>query len=98
MQERGVRAFAHNAAKSGHQLGSGRAQLVVMMKRQLAENFLPFGSERKQDFAAIVLRRAYDGQIRRLPGGSPAPRRYGGGFACGWPIRESAAAPRPACP
>jgi hypothetical protein len=52
---RGIVAFPHNAAKRAYQLRSGRAQFVVMMKRQFAENLLAFGSECEQDLAAIVM-------------------------------------------
>jgi hypothetical protein len=55
MQGRGIVAFPHNAAKSGYQLRCSQAQFVVMMKRQFAENLLAFGSQRKQDLAAIVM-------------------------------------------
>jgi hypothetical protein len=55
MKESGVRAFAHDAAKSCHKIRSRGAQFVVMMKRQFSEDFLSLGSERKQDLAAIVL-------------------------------------------
>jgi hypothetical protein len=54
MKERGVCAFAHDAAKSGHQIGSSGTQFVVMMKRQFSEDLLSLRSECKQDLAAIV--------------------------------------------
>ena len=54
MQKRGIVAFPHDAAKSGHQLRSCRTQFVVMMQRQFAEDLLAFRSEREQDLAAIV--------------------------------------------
>jgi len=56
MRECGIAAFAHDAAKSGHQLRSGRAHLVVMMKSQLAEDLLTFRSKREQNLATIILR------------------------------------------
>src|SRR5260370_32281364 len=55
MEGRAIAAFPHDAPKSRDQLRSGRAQLIVMMRRQFAEDLLPFGRKRQQHFAAIVL-------------------------------------------
>ena len=55
MRERGVVAFAHDAAKSGHQFRPGRAQFIVMVKREFGKNLFAFRSEREQNLAAIVL-------------------------------------------
>lgn len=52
----GIVAIAHDATKSRHELGSGSAKLVVMMKSEFAENFLTFRRERQKDFATVVLR------------------------------------------
>ena len=54
MQEGCVRALPHNAAESGHQIRSSGAQFVVMMNCHLAQNLLTLGSQREQNFAAIV--------------------------------------------
>lgn len=51
----GVIARAHDAAKSRDQFGSGAAEFVVMMERQLGEDLLSLGRKRKQNFAAVVL-------------------------------------------
>lgn len=51
----GLSTFPHDAAKSGYQLGSGRAQFVVVMQGEFAEDLLSFGGKREQDLAAIVL-------------------------------------------
>ena len=51
----GIIAFSHDAAKSGYQLGSGRAQFVVVMQGEFAEDLLSLGGKREQDLAAIVL-------------------------------------------
>jgi len=54
--ERGdLSAFAHDAAQGGHELGSGGAQFLVVVKSELTENFLAFRGQREQDFAAIAL-------------------------------------------
>jgi len=50
-----VATLPHDAAKSCHQFRSRTAQFVVMMQRQFGEHFLSLGSEREEDFAAIVL-------------------------------------------
>ena len=49
-------AFAHDAAERSYQLRSRRAQLVVMMKSEFAENLLPFRSECQKNFAPIIPR------------------------------------------
>ena len=51
----GIVAFAHDAAKRGHQFGSGAPEFVVMMERQLGEHLLSLGGKREQHFAAVVL-------------------------------------------
>ena len=46
---------AHDAAQSGYEVRSGRAEFIVMMEREFSEDLLSLGSERQQNFAAIVL-------------------------------------------
>lgn len=53
---RSVVTLARDALKSSHQLRSGRTQFLVMMKRQLAEDLLSFGSQCKQHVSTIILR------------------------------------------
>src|ERR1700684_2753342 len=50
-----VSTFSHDAAKSSHQRRPGRADLIVMMERQFAQDFFSFRSERQQNLATVVL-------------------------------------------
>ena len=50
-----VATLPHDSAKSCHQFWSRTAQFVVMMQRQFGEHFLSLGSEREENFAAVVL-------------------------------------------
>ena len=55
MGERGIGAFAHDAAEGCDQFGCGGTKFIVMMQGEFAEDFLASGREGEEDFAAIVL-------------------------------------------
>ncbi len=79
VQERGVCAFAHDAAKGGHQIGSSGTQFVVMMKRQFARTFSPFGVS-----ASRTSRRSSSARVRWTK--PPASRRFTSSTALWWRI------------
>jgi hypothetical protein len=51
----GIASGTHDAAKRGDEFWGGAAQFLVVMQRQLAEDLFALGSQRQQNFPAIVL-------------------------------------------
>src|SRR5271155_953412 len=86
-QERVVGACAHDAAESCHQVGTGGAQLVVVMKSEFGQDLLSFRGEREQDLAAVVLgagtmdKASGFQPVHQLDGAMVADLHAGGQFA-----------------